>query len=159
MLTICKTRQKIKEAYASEFAATIERAEKQIILARHGRRLLNLLDDTPVIPGDTRPEFPHANQARQILNDAEDDLREWQPELEEVGSSAGLIENNLMPITPQPQSAGGIDEPATSGTGPVEGSHLAEHNESSRVTSGSGTSTTTEPTYAPSESEAGIVTH
>merc|ERR1712093_548137 len=49
------TRQKMKEAYAAEFAATIERAEKQIILARHGRRLLNLLDDTPVIPGDVRP--------------------------------------------------------------------------------------------------------
>jgi hypothetical protein len=49
------------------FAATIERAEKQVILARHGRRLLNLLDDTPVVPGDARPAFEHADQARQIL--------------------------------------------------------------------------------------------
>lgn len=76
------TRQKLKEAYAAEFAATIERAEKQIILAKHGRRLLNLLDDTPVVPGDTRPAYPHSAQARQILNDAEDDLRDWQPEPE-----------------------------------------------------------------------------
>ncbi|KAF7544559.1 hypothetical protein G7Z17_g9860 [Cylindrodendrum hubeiense] len=74
------TRQKLKEAYAAEFAATIERAEKQIILAKHGRRLLDLLDDTPVVPGDSRPVYEHSSQARQILNDCEDDLKEWQPE-------------------------------------------------------------------------------
>ncbi|KEY64934.1 hypothetical protein S7711_08933 [Stachybotrys chartarum IBT 7711] len=76
------TRQKLKEAYAAEFAATIERAEKQIILAKHGRRLLSLLDDSPVIPGDARQAFEHSHQARQILNDAEDDLRDWQPDAE-----------------------------------------------------------------------------
>jgi hypothetical protein len=76
------TRQKLKEAYAAEFAATIERAEKQIILAKHGRRLLHLLDDAPMVPGDTRAAYPHGHQARQILNDAEDDLRDWQPEVE-----------------------------------------------------------------------------
>ncbi|PTD12541.1 Sphingolipid long chain base-responsive protein LSP1 [Fusarium culmorum] len=76
------TRQKLKEAYASEFAATIERAEKQIILAKHGRRLLDLLDDSPVVPGDTRGAYQHSSQARQILNDAEDDLRDWRPEPE-----------------------------------------------------------------------------
>jgi hypothetical protein len=78
-----QTRQKLKEAYEAEFAATIERAEKQIILAKHGRRLLKLLDDTPVVPGDARPAYPHGQQARQILNDAEDDLRDWRPELDE----------------------------------------------------------------------------
>lgn len=90
------TRQKLKEAYAAEFAATIERAEKQIILARHGRRLLNLLDDTPVVPGDIRPGFEHGSQARQILNDAEDDLKDWTPELEDVSSNANIA-NNLLP--------------------------------------------------------------
>lgn len=77
------TRQKLKEAYNAEFAATIERAEKQIILAKHGRRLLALLDDTAVVPGDSRPAYLHAAQARQILNDAEDDLRDWRPELDD----------------------------------------------------------------------------
>lgn len=74
------TRQKLKEAYAAEFTATIERAEKQIILAKHGRRLLELLDDTPVVPGDTHATYGHGAQARQILNDAEDDLKDWRPE-------------------------------------------------------------------------------
>ena len=79
------------------FAATIERAEKQIMLARHGRRLLNLLDDTPVVPGDTRPVFEHGSQARQILNDAEEDLREWAPNLEPIHSNATEMGVNLMP--------------------------------------------------------------
>ena len=53
-LILVQTRQKVKEAFDLQFAATIERAEKQIILAKHGRRMLNLLDDTPVVPGDVR---------------------------------------------------------------------------------------------------------
>ena len=36
-----------------------------------------------MVPGDSRPAYTHAAQARQILNDAEDDLREWQPELDD----------------------------------------------------------------------------
>ncbi|KAL9098977.1 MAG: hypothetical protein Q9163_005460 [Psora crenata] len=91
------TRQKLKEAYDIHFAATIERAEKQIMLARHGRRLLNLLDDTPVVPGATRPPFEHAAQARQVLVDAEEDLREWTPNLEPITSSGHAIGSNLMP--------------------------------------------------------------
>lgn len=79
---IIQTRQKLKEAYDAEFTATIERAEKQIILAKHGRRLLQLLDDSPVVPGDTRRAYEGTAQARQILNDAEEDLRDWQHEPE-----------------------------------------------------------------------------
>lgn len=88
------TRQKFKEAYDAEFVATIERAEKQIILARHGQRLLKLLDDTPVVPGDTRPAYEHSAQARQILNDAEDDLREWQPDLGDDEPEAAAANGN-----------------------------------------------------------------
>ncbi|KAF3016199.1 hypothetical protein E8E14_011093 [Neopestalotiopsis sp. 37M] len=73
------TRQKIKQAYDIEFAAVIERAERQIILAKHGRRLLSLLDDSPMTPGDAQREYKSGSEARQILNDAEDDLRNWEP--------------------------------------------------------------------------------
>jgi len=155
------TRQKIKEAYAAEFAATIERAEKQIILARHGRRLLNLLDDTPVVPGDVRPAFEHTDQARQVLNDAEDDLRDWQPELEDVTSSADMMDPNLMPTQHQHTSAASGSGPA-GGVG-IEGgetAHLGRATESEGIEpteasnrSIGGTSVTTGPTYAPSETE------
>ncbi|KPI34942.1 Sphingolipid long chain base-responsive protein LSP1 [Cyphellophora attinorum] len=91
------TRQKLKEAYDLNFAATIERAEKQIILAKHGRRLLNLLDDTPVVPGDVRHPFAHGTDARQILADAEHDLQMWQPNLEPVHVNSAGLGSNLMP--------------------------------------------------------------
>lgn len=157
------TRQKIKEAYAAEFAATIERAEKQIILARHGRRLLNLLDDTPVVPGDVRPAFEHASQARQVLNDAEDDLRMWEPELEDVPTHANrapgqsqlregsTAEESVVSAGAQPSvgSGGGIGAVV-----PAEASRGGE-----RVASGtSGTSVATgAPTYAATEGEASTI--
>ncbi|RKF62321.1 Sphingolipid long chain base-responsive protein LSP1 [Erysiphe neolycopersici] len=74
------TRSKLKHAYMTEFAAIIERAEKQIIIASHGFRLLSLLDDSPILPGDRLRDFQYAGQARQVINDVEDDLKEWQPE-------------------------------------------------------------------------------
>jgi hypothetical protein len=92
-----QTRQKIKEAYDLQFAATIERAEKQIILAKHGRRLLNLLDDTPVVPGDVRQPFAHGSDARQVLADAEHELQMWQPNLEAVNVNSTGLGSNLMP--------------------------------------------------------------
>lgn len=98
------------------FAATIERAEKQVLLARHGRRLLNLLDDTPIVPGDARPAFEHADHARQILNDAEEDLRGWQPSLEPISTAAGELGPGLMPSstgtgTGAPSSVGAPEPP------------------------------------------------
>ena len=89
------------------FAAYIERAEKQLMLAKHGRRLLNYLDDTPVVPGDVRPPFEHASAARQVLNDAEEDLRTWEANLEPVHSSAGNLGSNLMPSGEVPESTVG----------------------------------------------------
>jgi hypothetical protein len=150
-----QTRQKLKEAYAAEFAATIERAEKQIILARHGRRLLNLLDDTPVVPGDVRPAYEHSNQARQILNDAEDDLRDWQPELEDVPSSAQL-ESNLMPREQHQQIAqSDMGDESVLHHQHAQGGSSETGVDGSRISSG-GSVTTGQPldSYAPSESEA-----
>jgi len=91
------TRQKLKEAYDIHFAATIERAEKQIILAKQARRVLNLLDDTPIVPGDAHPVFDGAEDARQILNDAEDQLRAWQLHIEPIHTNAGSLGVGAMP--------------------------------------------------------------
>ncbi|KAK7745728.1 putative ubiquinone biosynthesis monooxygenase [Diatrype stigma] len=88
------TRKKLKEAYEVEFAATIERAEKQVLLAKHGRRLLALLDDEPVTPGDARRTYTHAAQGRQILNDAEDDLKSWVLQLDETTVPTGAEDDS-----------------------------------------------------------------
>ena len=36
-----------------------------------------------MVPGDTRIPYEHGAQARQILSDAEDDIRDWQPEIDQ----------------------------------------------------------------------------
>jgi len=91
------TRQKFKEAYDVHTAAIIERAEKQILLAKHARQLLEMLDDTPVVPGDAHQPFPHAEAARDILNEAEDELRNWGPSVAPIQSSAGNLGTNAVP--------------------------------------------------------------
>lgn len=50
------------------------------------------------MPGDVRPPYAHASQARQILNDAEDDLREWRldwPLPGEEDAKTGVDGNSL----------------------------------------------------------------
>ncbi|KAI9653815.1 MAG: hypothetical protein M1831_005682 [Alyxoria varia] len=85
------TRQKLKESYDAHLAAHIERAEKQALLAKHARRILNMLDDTPIVPGDTHPTFDRQEDARRVLGDAEEDLRAWTPTHEPIASQAGNL--------------------------------------------------------------------
>jgi Eisosome component PIL1 len=158
-----QTRQKLKEAYAAEFAATIERAEKQIILARHGRRLLNLLDDTPVVPGDIRPAYEHTNQARQILNDAEDDLKDWQPELEDVPSSSELNDSLMPSSTSRRQQTveGSVmgGESVVHHDHQVAGEHLEQNADGSQISSSTSvtTGTAAQTNYPRSESAVSVV--
>lgn len=91
------TRQKFKEAYDLHTAAIIERAEKQIILANNARRLIAMLDDTPIVPGEDRRAFESADAAREVLNDAEGQLRGWSPSVQPIESSAGKLGANAMP--------------------------------------------------------------
>ncbi|KAL2431203.1 Sphingolipid long chain base-responsive protein LSP1 [Exophiala dermatitidis] len=122
------TRQKLKEAFDVHFAATIERAEKQIILSRYGRRLLNLLDDTPVVPGDVRQPFDQAGEARQILADAEQELLSWQSNLEPIHSSAGSLGANLMPTEQHASANTGVNTGAET-TGAGSGAGTQTHSE------------------------------
>lgn len=58
-----------------------------------------LLDDTPIVPGDAHPTFERSDEARDILNVAEEDLREWTPTYEPISSNAGALASNAMPGT------------------------------------------------------------
>lgn len=91
------TRQKFKEAYDVHTAGIIERAEKQIMLAHQARRLLNMLDDSPIVPGEERAAFADAEEARDVLNDAEESLRNWQRSVDPIQSTAGKVGTNAMP--------------------------------------------------------------
>ncbi|KAM0718166.1 hypothetical protein Q7P37_006498 [Cladosporium fusiforme] len=94
------TRQKFKEAYDVHTAAVIERAEKQILLATQARQLINMLDDTPIVPGEDRPPYDAAEAARQTLNDAEQGLRSWQPSHARIAMQSGKLGANAMPGQP-----------------------------------------------------------
>jgi hypothetical protein len=98
------TRQKLKEAYQQQINAVLERSAKQEILARHARRLLELLDDTPVVPGAEKAGYEHERAAKDILLDAEEDLAKWQPD-EDAQISSSQLESNLLP--PVNSSPGG----------------------------------------------------
>lgn len=56
----------------------IEWVDKQIIFVRYGLRLLELLDDIFVVLGDVKLVYFYVGQVRQILNDVEDDFRDWR---------------------------------------------------------------------------------
>ncbi|KAI1913289.1 hypothetical protein LOZ53_001087 [Ophidiomyces ophidiicola] len=101
------TRQKFKESYDLQLAATIERAEKQLILARHGRRILNLLDDTPLVPGEDRKPYEGAESGKQILEEAEQELRSWEPVMEPVTSSAHGVGEGMLPTRPRDDGTDG----------------------------------------------------
>ena len=93
------TRQKFKEAYDIHTAAIIERAEKQIILAKQARQVINMLDDTPIVPGEERQPFEHGEQLQLAMSDAETQLRAWGRDISPIQTSAGHLGKNAMPTS------------------------------------------------------------
>jgi len=51
------TREKLKAAFTYQFDALREHCEKLAIIAGYGKHLLELVDDTPVTPGETRDAY------------------------------------------------------------------------------------------------------
>lgn len=87
-------RHALKETYLLHFAALIERSEKSLILADHGRRILEFLDDTPVVPGDAPAAYRHEGEAKQVLLDCEEELKQYRPK-EYDGNLARVAANGL----------------------------------------------------------------
>ena len=71
------TREKIKAAYSYQFDALREHCEKVAIIAGYGKHLLELIDDTPVTPGETRPAYDGYEASKAIIQDCEDSLTNW----------------------------------------------------------------------------------
>lgn len=88
----------MKEAFDIHLAALVERSEKQVILARHARRLLHFLDDTPIVPGDQTQAYKRELEARHVLEEAENDLRSWEKTVEPIPSGAGTGETSAIHI-------------------------------------------------------------
>ncbi len=71
------TREKLKLAFNYQFDSIREHAEKMALIAGYGKALLELLDDAPVTPGETRPAYDGYETSKQIIVDAENALRNW----------------------------------------------------------------------------------
>lgn len=71
------TREKLKTSYNYQFDSMRELAEKFALIAGYGKALLELLDDSPVTPGETRPAYDGYDASRQIIMDCEAALEAW----------------------------------------------------------------------------------
>ncbi|CAD6448940.1 939648e1-7e01-4bbb-8c6f-ab97794945be [Sclerotinia trifoliorum] len=81
------TREKLKAAYTYQFDALREHCEKVAIIAGYGKHLLELVDDTPVTPGETRQAYDGYEASKAIIQDCEDSLTNW------VNSNAAVSAN------------------------------------------------------------------
>ena len=71
------TREKLKAAFTYQFDALREHCEKLAIIAGFGKHLLELVDDTPVTPGETRNAYDGYEASKAIIQDCEDALTNW----------------------------------------------------------------------------------
>ncbi|UDD55500.1 hypothetical protein AFCA_003110 [Aspergillus flavus] len=118
------TRAKLKEAFDIHLAAVIERGEKQILLARHARRLLGILDDSPVVPGEPRKDYDRGDEASQIIQDAERGLRTWESTTVPIPTSAGHLHDSTL--LPAPAARAARDSQAlTVGSSEVDGREMS----------------------------------
>merc|ERR1712072_1598607 len=71
------TREKLMAAYTYQFDALREHCEKLAIIAGYGKHLLELVDDTPVTPGETLAAYDGYEASKAIIQDCEDALTNW----------------------------------------------------------------------------------
>ncbi|KAB8259657.1 Eisosome component PIL1-domain-containing protein [Aspergillus pseudonomiae] len=71
------TREKLKAAFQYQFDALREHCEKVAIIAGYGKHLLDLVDDTPVTPGETRASYDGYDASKAIIQDCEAALANW----------------------------------------------------------------------------------
>lgn len=89
------TREKIKAAYTYQFDALREHCEKVAIIAGYGKHLLELIDDTPVTPGETRAAYDGYEASKAIIQDCEDALTNWVTQNASVHSKLSVRARTL----------------------------------------------------------------
>ncbi|KAF2643283.1 hypothetical protein P280DRAFT_496923 [Massarina eburnea CBS 473.64] len=80
------TREKLKAAFTYQFDAMREHCEKLAIIAGFGKHLLELVDDNPVTPGETRNAYDGYEASKAIIQDCEDALTNWVSQNASVSS-------------------------------------------------------------------------
>jgi len=89
------TREKLKAAFNYQFDALREHSEKLAIIAGYGKHLLELVDDTPVTPGETRNAYDGYEASKAIIQDCEDALTNWVEQNAAISSKLSTRTRNL----------------------------------------------------------------
>ncbi|KAF2738459.1 hypothetical protein EJ04DRAFT_541381 [Polyplosphaeria fusca] len=89
------TREKLKAAFTYQFDALREHCEKLAIIAGFGKHLLELVDDTPVTPGETRNAYDGYETSKAIIQDCEDALTNWVQQNAAVSSKLSTRSRTL----------------------------------------------------------------
>jgi hypothetical protein len=89
------TREKLKAAFNYQFDAIREHCEKVAIIAGYGKHLLELIDDNPVTPGETRNAYDGYEASKAIIQDCEDSLTNWVSSTAQVRSNLSTRARNL----------------------------------------------------------------
>lgn len=103
------TREKVKAAFQYQFDALREHCEKVAIIAGYGKHLLDLIDDTPVTPGETRQAYDGYDASKAIIQDCEDALSNWVNSKSVVKSGLSQRSRALSQRRQESIKAGGID--------------------------------------------------
>jgi len=84
------SREKLKSAFTFQFDALREHSEKLAIIANYGKHLLELIDDSPVTPGEVRREYNGYDDSKSIIQDCEDALTNWTIDSAQVRPSVSV---------------------------------------------------------------------
>ena len=82
-----------------------EQSEKLALIAGYGKHLLDLIDDTPVTPGEARPAYDSYDVSKQIIVDCENALSDWTLDNASVRSQLSIRKPKKR--TTQQASSGG----------------------------------------------------
>jgi hypothetical protein len=72
-----------------------EHCEKLAIIAGYGKHLLELIDDTPVTPGETRQAYDGYETSKAYIQDCEDALTNWVEQNASVSSKLSTRSRTL----------------------------------------------------------------
>ena len=103
------TREKLKAAFTYQFDAIREHSEKVAIIAGYGKHLLELIDDTPVTPGETRNAYDGYEASKAIIQDCEDALTNWVSSNAVVKSSLSVRARSLSQRRKKNAQSEGVD--------------------------------------------------
>jgi hypothetical protein len=103
------TREKLKAAFTYQFDALREHCEKLAIIAGFGKHLLELVDDTPVTPGETRNAYDGYEASKAIIQDCEDALTNWVTQNAAVKSSLSQRSRTLSQRRKNRRQGEGVD--------------------------------------------------